>query len=216
MITNGLIVALDAANVRSYPGSGTSWYDLSGTGNTGALTNGPTYNSGNLGYFSFDGSNDYVNMGSLNLQQNWTLETVCYMNNNSSFSIFGQGGFATSQGLHILYESGSRGMIYGMYSNDNDYQNNYRPTTGQWYHWVFTYNHSSYAKQFYANTVLQTAPASVQNQYQGSGQFNVGAIYSSASLPSNGRFAVVRMYNRVLTSAEISQNFNSIRDRFGI
>ena len=60
MPTEGLSLLLDAANVKSYPGSGTSWYDLSGNGNTGTLTNGPTYNSG--GYISFDGTNDLVSV----------------------------------------------------------------------------------------------------------------------------------------------------------
>ena len=56
--SEGLSLLLDAANVKSYPGSGTSWFDLSGNSNTGTLTNGPTYNSD--GYFAFDGTNDYV------------------------------------------------------------------------------------------------------------------------------------------------------------
>jgi hypothetical protein len=171
---------------------------------------------GNNDSLDFDGTDDYISMGSLNLQQNWTLETICYMDNSDSFGIFGQGIFALNQGLHILYTNGSRGMIYGMYGNDNDYQNNYRPSTGRWYHWVFTYNHSTYAKQFYADSILQTAPASVQNQYQGSGQFNIGAIYSSPGSYANGRFAVVRMYDRVLSASEVLQNFEAQRGRFGI
>ena len=57
---NGLVLALDAANTKSYPGSGTTWTDLSGRGNTGTLTNGPTYSSANGGSIVFDGTNDYV------------------------------------------------------------------------------------------------------------------------------------------------------------
>ena len=60
IITNRLVMCLDAANIKSYPGTGTAWSDLSGNGNTGTLTNGPVYNSGNGGYISFDGSNDYA------------------------------------------------------------------------------------------------------------------------------------------------------------
>ena len=56
--TEGLSLLLDAGNVKSYPGSGTTWFDLSGNGNNGTLTNGPTFNS--EGYISFDGTNDYV------------------------------------------------------------------------------------------------------------------------------------------------------------
>lgn len=60
IVTNGLVLALDAANNKSYPGSGVTWYDLSGNGNNGTLTNGPTFNVGNLGSIVFDGTNDYV------------------------------------------------------------------------------------------------------------------------------------------------------------
>jgi hypothetical protein len=108
-------------------------------------------------------------------------------------------------------------MIFGMYANDNDYQNNYRPTTGRWYHWVFTYNASTYAKQFYADSILQTAPASVQNIYQGSGQFNVGMVYSApGNTTMKGRIGNAKMYNTVLTASQVSQNFNALRGRYGI
>ncbi len=60
LITNGLVLALDAADKNSYLGSGTSWYDLSGNGNTGALTNSPTFNSSNGGSIAFDGTNQCV------------------------------------------------------------------------------------------------------------------------------------------------------------
>ena len=60
LVMNGLVLALDAANPKSYPGSGTTWTDLSGRGNTGTLTNGPTYSSANGGSLVFDGTNDYV------------------------------------------------------------------------------------------------------------------------------------------------------------
>jgi hypothetical protein len=108
-------------------------------------------------------------------------------------------------------------MIYGLYSNDNDYGNNYRPSTGQWYHWVFTYNSSTYAKQFYANNVLQTPASSVQTEYLGSGALRFGEIYGSSVLsPANGAFAIARAYTRVLTSTEVTQNYNADKVRFGL
>ena len=57
---SGLVLALDAGNLKSYPTTGTTWTDLSGRGNTGTLTNGPTYSSANGGSIVFDGVNDYV------------------------------------------------------------------------------------------------------------------------------------------------------------
>ena len=62
IVTNGLVLCLDAANAKSYPGSGTAWTDLSGLGNTGTLTNGPTYSSANNGSIVLDGINDYTSI----------------------------------------------------------------------------------------------------------------------------------------------------------
>ena len=66
IVTQGLVLALDAASNNSYPGSGTTWKDLSGNNNTGTLVNGPTFSSANGGTFILDGSNDYINAGSIN------------------------------------------------------------------------------------------------------------------------------------------------------
>jgi hypothetical protein len=62
-VTDGLTVCLDAANTKSYPGSGTAWYDLTGNGYTGTLSNGAVYGSGNGGYISVDGVDDYILIG---------------------------------------------------------------------------------------------------------------------------------------------------------
>ena len=74
----------------------------------------------------------------------------------------------------------------------------------------------SYDKQFYANTVLQTPASSVETIYTGTGQFNIGAIYSTAGSPANGKIAVTRFYNRVLSATEITQNYNAQKSRFGL
>jgi hypothetical protein len=215
IITNGLICHLDAANKNSYAGSGVTWTDLTGNGNNFTLNN-ITYNSGNGGYMVLNGTNGYASISSLNLTAGFSLEIWTYMNNASSFGLFGQGVYGTGTGLHIYYETGARGMVYGMYSNDNDYNENYRPSTGQWYNWVFTYNGSTYEKRFYANGNLIKPGSSVQTVYGGTGQFNIGAIYSLAASPANGRVGAVRIYNRPLHTAEILNNYYSSKSRFGL
>jgi len=60
--TDGLVLCLDAANPKSYPGSGTAWFDISGNSRNGTLTNSPTFSSSNQGYFSFDGTDDFVSI----------------------------------------------------------------------------------------------------------------------------------------------------------
>lgn len=182
----------------------------------GQRNNPLAWSSSNGGSLTFNGLNDHINCGSLNLQQNFTLEVWARRTSDTSFGIFGQGSIATNQGLHCLFQSGGRGMVFGMYANDNDY-NNVTPTVNVWYHWVFVYNNSTFAKQFYSNGVLQTPTSSTQNQYSGSGQFNIGSIYGNPVYTSaNGNIAIARVYNKVLTQEEITQNFNAQRSRFGI
>ena len=215
IVEDGLIYAIDAGSTRSYPGSGTTVDNLVGS-NTGSLINGVGFSTDNGGTWDFDGTDDVISMGSLNLIQSWTLEIWANMDSDSAFGLFGQGAYTTGGGLHIFYTNGSRGMIFGMYANDNDYGNNYRPSpaTGAWYHWVFTYNVSTYSKQFYADAVLQTPASAVSTVYSGTGQFNIGAIYGAGASSANGKIAVSRFYNRVLTSAEILQNYNAQKSRF--
>jgi hypothetical protein len=216
VVTRGLILSYDAGALDSYPQTGTSVFDLSTNNNTATLTNGPTFSTDNGGTFVVDGTNEYINAGTINLNRDFTLEIIANMTSDSSFDLFGQGITTTNQGMHILYTNGSRGMIFAFYSNDNDYQGNYRPTTGVWYHWVFTYSNTTYDKQFYANTVLQTPGASTENVYSGTGQFNIGGTYSSPSSAANGKISVARAYSRILSLTEITQNFNAQRSRFGM
>jgi len=216
IVTNGLILDLDAAKKDSYPGSGTLWSDISGFQNNGILTNGPTFNSDNGGNIVLDGINDFVNCGnSIDLRSGFTFEFWTKPNNFSpEYGMLGQGPESTNRGLHISYVPGPRGMVFAFYFNDADYGNNYIPTVGVWYHWVFTYNGTTFAKQFYANTVLQTPVSIVQNNYIGTGQLNIGGIFSSAIQRMNGRIGCARLYNRPLTSQQIIQNYNAVKGRY--
>jgi hypothetical protein len=95
-ITDGLVLCLDAANPKSYPGSGTIWTDLSGNGNNGTLVNGVGYNSGNLGSLVFDGVDDVINLSSSssiqNLTTNFTISTIVRTNvSGGHYSIFTKG-----------------------------------------------------------------------------------------------------------------------------
>ena len=111
IVTNGLVLHLDAAQRRSYSGSGTVWTDLSGNGNNGTLTNGPTFNSANGGSIQFDGSNDHVNMGDIlnnvfaGTNPKYSFNVWVMFNTlavNTNYSIFnknGDGSFAENQRL---------------------------------------------------------------------------------------------------------------------
>ena len=108
---SGLVLALDAGNLKSYPGSGTTWTDLSGRGNTGTLVNGVGYNGSNLGSLVFDGVDDYVQFGGTAryftsyITQQITIETWLYVPSSATWSngfygnIVTRGYFDGSHGL---------------------------------------------------------------------------------------------------------------------
>lgn len=170
-----------------------------------------TYNSDNT--FSFNGSTSLISLPSLNLQRNFTLECwVKLTSAGTSVGFFGQGPLATNQGLHIGWFPG-RGLLFGMYSNDLECPS-YSMTYNTWHHFVFTYNNSTYFRQTFADGVL--VASGTLSPYTGSGQFNIGAIFSSATTPFVGDFAVAKCYSRVLSATEVQDNFNAFRGRYGL
>jgi hypothetical protein len=211
-----LILNLDAANIKSYPKSGTSWNDLSGNNNNSVLTNGPTFTGSFGGNIIFDGANDTADISTIDLRTSFTYECWVNMNVINGFSFLGQGSTSPNNGLHI-WNANDTSLRFGMYGNDTDV-NSLTSSTNTWYHYVFTYNHSSpYTKNIYRNAVKQTtSEQQSQSQYTGTGTLRIGAIYSSGGNYANGRFAMARIYNRILADTEILQNYNSNKSRFGL
>ena len=216
VVDTSLQLWLDSGQTASYPGSCTTWTDLSGQANTGTLNNSPTFTSAvGGGTFLFNGTNQTASVASLNLQQNFTLEAWVNQNVLNGFVIFGQGsGAINNGGLHILYTSNTT-IRFGFTANDTDFT--VATSTGTWYHMIFTYNSSTFAKGFYLNAVVQSGTVVTgPGAYTGSGVFRLGASYSTGGTYGNGYFEGVKMYNRILTADEITSNFNALRGRFGI
>jgi len=213
IVTNGLVLALDAGNTKSYPGSGTTWTDLSGQGNTGTLTNGPTYNSGNGGSIVFDGTNDYVDCGNLSSVQ-ITVGTIAAWfnatNGNSGFNgiIAKQWAWAlfVSDNVLIAYDWGtglsrSTGITVGN-STWNYAAMTFTETVGSPSNNAIVYLNGS--------AVLTTTVKHVNHNVS----FQIGE--ANASQYFTGNIAQVSIYNRALTTAEIAQNFNALRGRYGL
>ena len=126
IVTNGLVLYLDAANKKSYPGTGTAWSDLSGLGNTGTLTNGPTFNSGNGGSIVFDGVNDYASLPYTSLLNLGNQLTICgFVKLNSisgTNSIFASVDVQTgtfTEGYNFYFNNSS---VYGLNANTLRFQ----------------------------------------------------------------------------------------------
>jgi len=222
IVTDGLVLCLDAGNTKSYPGSGTTWADLSGNGNNGTLTNGPTYSSANGGSIVFDGNNDYVAPTGLTdsfLQANWTASFWVNFNtlNTTTFGSYDRtllqhGSSNLRGGLHLCQRNTR--IYFGLYTDDLEATT--LLTTGGWYNVVFTLNNSTYAKQIYLNGVLDNSHTG-GGSYGGTGNnARIGGVVLTFGLYFDGFMPLCNFYNRVLTASEIQQNFNALRGRFGI
>ena len=215
IVTNGLVLALDAANNKSYPGSGTTWYDLSGNGNNGTLTNGPTFNSGNGGSIVFDGVDDYVDVSDAStLNSNTQTINIWYnattLPGRSATIICKHNTVNSTNGYNIF--AGNAAQI--------------KPSTGStdigtgggvvstWYFLTLTFTINSSAT-FYINAV-NNASAAIGNFTMSSNSLRIGRSPDSFWSVFTGKIASVSVYNRVLSASEISQNYNAIKSRFNI
>jgi len=226
VVEDGLVLALDAGNTKSYPGSGTTWTDLSGNGNNGTLTNGPSYSSDNGGSLSFDGVNDYIEFQSTTLSKNGGAFSIwVYIDDFSSFTV-GKTvpsrilvrGDSEYQRLIALYNGGF-GYETNTNSNPNDVASNTSPdysaseiVAGSWFNFVLS-NSGSVSSIYLNGTLNRTLSVSddLQLAYIGRGQ-------TPTNYPDflKGRISNFKIYNRALTASEIQQNFNATRSRFGI
>ena len=213
IITQNLVLCLDAANSKSYPGSGTTWTDLSGRGNTGTLTNGPTYSSANGGYIYFDGTDEYATVPSNSgwaFGENGTVEQWVYVAGNNG----GNDRFwcvnNNSSGLDAYLDGASYNIGFhgGVVLTTTTISQN------TWVHFVVTY--TSGTIKVYFNTVEQ----GLSGTTTGYNITNNGTLYIGrfivAPYELNGRISSMKIYNRALSAAEVSQNFNALKGRFSI
>jgi hypothetical protein len=229
IIDDGLVLYLDAGNRKSYPGSGTTWFDKSGRGNNGTLTNGPTFNTGSLGSIVFDGVDDLV-ICSASLQNAtaftigmWLYNTDTNINYAMSQQPLGSDRFSAHNQYSV--ESGkSFFTVYGVGANDFDNYYNVTPTftTGSWFYQIYQWD-SSHTMKMFLNGVQQsgtyeflgTRPTSILNSFPF--RIGLGARSGVGTLfYFKGNIPITQVYNRVLSAQEILQNYNATKGRFGL
>ena len=228
IVTQNLVLCLDAANTKSYSGSGaTTWSDLSGNGNTGTLVNTPTYNAANGGSLVFNGSSQYVNIGTQSLIGSGTAPFAAeiWFYNTKNFTA---GQYTTlvtlkqdSEFFINIYPSGATLYAYPTFRGQTQWatpvtQSDY---VNKWICMALVYNggNKSTASSYitYANGV-QLSTGSVNFGAAG-GSTNSNSIGSDGASPNlQGNISAYKVYNRALSTAEITQNFNALRSRYGI
>ena len=211
IVTDGLVFYVDAGNSKSYPGSGTTWTDLI-DGEQGTLTNGPTYSSNNGGYIDFDGTNDYAAFGVLNLETGTSLCVSAWVTkDNSNYEwIAGRYVGGEDAGWHLIYNSGGFGMN-GRSGSGSYRSSGYSSTlhnTG-WHHVVGNVNSG-----VWEIWVDGTLASSTDTGYTNNDFINTDSLSIGETNAWSGNISNVQIYNRALTSAEILQNYNALKNRF--
>ena len=225
IIKDGLVMHLDASNQSSYPGSGTTWYDLSGNSNNGTLTNGPTYNSANGGSIVFDGSNDYVriqdsvstNFGTgsytigiwvkpANTISNW--RGIVSKRTNSNYK--GWAIFETpTNKFGVQLASNHSGPYYSATSLNSFVANN-------WYYINAVIDRGNKQLRFYVNGIQQGNAVDITNLGNTN---NITPLLIGHEIGINtfpGSISNGHIYNRALSVDEIQQNYNALKYRYGL
>ena len=224
IVKDGLVLYLDAANPKSYPGSGTTWSDVSGNGNNGTLTNGPTFSSANGGSIVFDGVNDRVNLTSSSLIQNLTTNFTfqAYVRFNTSggqYGIFTKGTNLVG-GWTVYVRQGPQFSLIG-YNDSNISSGLLAPTpsggitTNTWYLVTYTYNQVNVI--CYINGI-QAASSLYSQTFNSTGTTPYIGWDENIGNPDYwpGNISSVSLYNRALTAEEVLQNYNATKSRFGL
>lgn len=215
-VNTGMVVCLDAGNLKSYVGSGTTWTDLTKNGRNGTLTNGPTFSGANGGTIVFDGTNDYVSVTSMyNFATSNELTAIIWA--KSAVSTWNENGFLLSKRDQFIIHPNASAKSVGCYVNT---------TTGGWQATTITpsditiFNH--YAMTFtggtiyaYLNGVLSATVGGVGSTLSSdTGDMYIGWDDGISGRYLNGSVGLVMAYNRALSSDEILRDYNSTKTRY--
>ena len=212
IVRDGLILNLDAADINSYPGSGTTWSDLSGNGNNGTLVNGPTFNTGSNGSIVFDGSGKRTTLTSPFGQSGFTTLSVWYNRVENVSSTTWRTLFATTSTNvhHLISQSTTR--VLGVF--DGSFRSfGYTPLIdGKFHNYSVVYqsgtNATLYVDGIFFSTINMVL--NLETSLIGSiGNWNGGNYWA-------GNISNTQIYNRALSVQEIQQNYNATKTRFGL
>ena len=218
---SGLMFCIDAANPKSYSGAGTTVNDISGKASSITLVCGPTFNSSNNGYFVFDGVDDYANVSVSNLSNIATIEMwTKVLNFSNQGMLFGWNTYDVWTGnTGLLGFNTGNGDLYGLSAANVTSLG----LLNNWTHYIFEMRSDvSYTNnKIYINSVSQTLAQQVGTESVGQRSFNSGngrisGWRTAGGYHSNIQLSLFRVYNRALSQAEITTNFNAIKNRYYI
>lgn len=217
IVTDSLVFTIDPSFIPSYPESGSAIYDISPSANSGTLINDPIFN---IEYLSFDGADDYVTFSSttsLNLTNTGTISVLinpASLTQGSFANLVAKniGGSANQQSYTLSWRQVSGAFLAEICGGSGVYNSLYAslPTAAnRWYNITFTWDGSNLS--FYNNNILQAQLAQTTSCQVLSTDLTIGGYtYKGAGGAGeyfNGDIANVKIYNKALSPAEISQNY---------
>ena len=215
IVTDGLVLSLDAADRNSYPGSGTTVNDLSQNMYSGVLISGVTYNNENGGSFVFERTDDYIDFSDDDTSQSNTQLSVCSWVKDTHPITSGNRIIAVKFGYYQFRCNTTTGNLTAFV----DIGGSLEPRIGAsftknvWNHAAFTWNTNGNFRLFINGNVVASSTTRTGTLTATS---NTGTLISEPNNEWAGNIAVVQVYGRTLTDAEILQNYNATKSRFGL
>ena len=214
IVTDGLVLALDAADRNSYVSGSTTWNDLSRSGFNGTLINGPTFNTGSGGSIVFDGVDDYI---TTNYNPQFQDFTACVWFNSSTI---------IKSYERLLDKDFVNGFWIGRNStNSNSWGGGIREasppygryitlTDNQWHYIVSIRNGTTHT--IYGDGITNTVSGTVSSTTINASNLWFGRENNAGPSIYRGNIALTQIYNRALSATEVLQNYNSQKSRFGL
>jgi hypothetical protein len=215
VVTNGLVLALDAANPKSYISGSTTWNDLSGNGNSGSLVNGPIFNSANGGNIIFDGTNDYIQCSGSPTVTSATF--LCWIRRNGNQGTYD--GIIFSRGTSVtgmaFFSSDQLGYTWNNATNTYNWVSGLTIPDLTWCMVAVSVTPTSATAYLCQSSGITSATNTVSHTSTILDDIKIG-VDEVFSRYFAGNIAIAQIYNRALSSQEVLQNYNGQKSRFNL
>ena len=219
VVKYGLILNLDAGNPFSYAGSGTTWYDTSGNANNGTIANSPTFDTSNEGIITFNGTNHRVTSFSTQISGTGSRTINCFfkVTKTARSGLCGIRDVNTLSGWVFTVNRTTTGNLTYFHTGGSIIEIAAGISTNVWYNGCVTYDSSSATAILYLNGVQIGSPVTSFSAMTSS-SFNgvIGSEDNAFNDSFGGSIASIQIYNRALSAAEVLQNYNATKSRFGL